>query len=101
MIFLFTGLGLNYKKGQGARRKSSKTQSTVTYGRRVDLVKPEGFFRKNTQADGVSADLSRWIRFGWRRLDLSYIEPVRDDSRSISDQRPRFNEAEITPQPSD
>jgi hypothetical protein len=46
MIFLFTGLGLNYKKGQGARCKSSQTQGTVPEGRRVDLVKPEGFFNK-------------------------------------------------------
>ena len=53
MIFLFTGLGLNYKKSQGARGKSSQTQRTVTYGRRVDLVKPEGFFNKMTREGGI------------------------------------------------
>ena len=52
MIFLFTGLGLNYKKGQGARCKSSQTQGTVPEGRRVDLTEPEGFIRKTCKPKG-------------------------------------------------
>jgi hypothetical protein len=52
MIFLFTGLGLNYKKGQGARCKLSQTQGTVPEGRRVDLVKPEGFLCKSLRMKG-------------------------------------------------
>jgi hypothetical protein len=53
MIFLFTGLGLNYKKSQGARGKSSQTQETVKRGWRVDFNKTEGLFSKKHGRRGI------------------------------------------------
>jgi hypothetical protein len=48
-------------------------------------------------AEGVSAKISRWVRNRWHKLDLHFIEPVRNRTRWISDQRSRFYEVRTVP----
>jgi hypothetical protein len=50
-------------------------------------------------AEEVSAKISRWIRNRWHRLDLHFIELVRNRTHWISDQRSRFYEAQTDPSP--
>jgi hypothetical protein len=50
-------------------------------------------------AEEVSEKISRWIRNHWHRLDLHFIEPVRNHTRWISYQHSRFYEAQTDPSP--
>jgi hypothetical protein len=49
--------------------------------------------------EGVSVKISRWIRNRWHRLDFHFIEPVRNSTHWIYDQRFRFYEVRTVPSP--
>jgi hypothetical protein len=64
-------------------------------GRRVLFPKGPRSLMLKSQSERVSDGTGRPIRIGRARLDLYYIEPVRNRNRSIQDRRFGFNESQI------
>jgi hypothetical protein len=69
MIFLSSGLGLIFQKGQGGLAQDSTDSEYNQGGRRVSYLIPEGLFCKPA-SEAVSAPVCRPIQNGCTTLDL-------------------------------
>ena len=85
-------------RGLGVRfhRHRAQLQWMVGY-----FPRTRGFYVQTRRAEGVWSDPSRSIPNRGPRLDLIYTKPVCDTSARINIQRLEFNEAEISPRPTD